>query len=127
MTSWNDLSSYERQRELIRLVGRTGRLSVAQICAQFSISEATARRDLERLSEQGFIQRVHGGAILVTRQPGGAGPAPKPRAGDERAHGRAAAALIQTEKPSSPAQAPRSCGSPSTTWQKITVITNSCP
>ncbi len=65
MASFDALSSYERQRELTRLVGRTGRLSVAQICEQFSISEATARRDLEALSEQGLIQRVHGGAILV--------------------------------------------------------------
>jgi DeoR/GlpR family transcriptional regulator of sugar metabolism len=65
MTELNALSSYERQRELTRLVGRTGRITVAQICEQFSISEATARRDLEALSEQGLIQRVHGGAILV--------------------------------------------------------------
>jgi len=65
MTTFDTLSSYERQRELTRLVERAGRLSVAQICEQFSISEATARRDLEALSEQGLIQRVHGGAILV--------------------------------------------------------------
>jgi DeoR/GlpR family transcriptional regulator of sugar metabolism len=65
MASFNALSSFERQRELTRLIGKIGRLSVAQICEQFSISEATARRDLEALSEQGFIQRVHGGAILV--------------------------------------------------------------
>ena len=65
MVGMNSLSSFERQRELIRLVGRTGRLSIAQICEQFSISEATARRDLGMLSEQGLIQRVHGGAIIV--------------------------------------------------------------
>lgn len=65
MTSFQALSSFERQRELIRLVGRTGRLSVAQICEQFNISEATARRDLEALSGQGLIQRVHGGVIFV--------------------------------------------------------------
>ncbi|MBN1449391.1 MAG: DeoR/GlpR transcriptional regulator [Anaerolineales bacterium] len=65
MTTFDTLSSYERQRELARLLERTGRLSVAQICEQFDISEATARRDLEALSEQGHIQRVHGGAVLV--------------------------------------------------------------
>ena len=67
MASFNALSSYERQRELTRLIGRMGRLSVAQICEQFNISETTARRDLEALSAQGFIQRVHGGAILVRK------------------------------------------------------------
>lgn len=65
MTTLNSISNFERQQELTRLLERTGRLSVAQICEQFSISEATARRDLEALSEQGLIKRVHGGAILV--------------------------------------------------------------
>jgi DeoR family transcriptional regulator, aga operon transcriptional repressor len=65
MNAFDSLTNYERQRELVRLVERMGRLSVAQICEQFSISEATARRDLDVLSEQGLIQRVHGGAILV--------------------------------------------------------------
>jgi DeoR family transcriptional regulator of aga operon len=67
MASFNALSSYERQRELTRLIGRMGRLSVAQICEQFNISEATARRDLDALAEQGHIQRVHGGAIVVRK------------------------------------------------------------
>ena len=65
MTEFDTISNYERQRELTRLLERTGRLSVAQICGQFNISEATARRDLEALSDQGLLQRVHGGAILV--------------------------------------------------------------
>ena len=65
MATFSSLSSYERRRELTSLLKQTGRLSVAQICEQFNISEATARRDLEALSEQGLIQRVHGGAVLV--------------------------------------------------------------
>ena len=65
MTTFDSLSSYERQRELTRLLERVGRLSVLQICEQFNISEATARRDLETLSEQGRVQRVHGGVIPV--------------------------------------------------------------
>jgi DeoR/GlpR family transcriptional regulator of sugar metabolism len=97
MASFNSLSSFERQRELIRLVRRTGRLSVAQICEQFCISEATARRDLEALSEQGIIQRVHGGAILVHLAPP---EEPVLRRSHEQENekesiGRAAAALIQ--------------------------------
>jgi len=97
MASFQALSSFERQRELIRLVGRTGRLSVAQICEQFSISEATARRDLEALSGQGLIQRVHGGAILVRQA---APEEPVLRRSHEQEDekeriGRATAALIQ--------------------------------
>jgi DeoR family transcriptional regulator, aga operon transcriptional repressor len=59
------LSSLERQQQIVRLLSRQQRLSVTEICGQFSISEATARRDLESLVEEGRIRRVHGGAVLV--------------------------------------------------------------
>jgi DeoR/GlpR family transcriptional regulator of sugar metabolism len=36
---------------------------------QFSISEATARRDLESLTSQGKVQRVHGGVIAIEQAP----------------------------------------------------------
>jgi DeoR family transcriptional regulator of aga operon len=97
MTTFDSLSSFERQRELARLLERTGRLSVAQICEQFSISEATARRDLEALSEQGLLQRVHGGAVLV-RQAAPEEPILRRSHEQEREKeriGRATAALIQ--------------------------------
>lgn len=97
MTTFNDLSNYERQRELVRLIERNGRISVPQICKHFSISEATARRDLETLSEQRFIQRVHGGAVFVRHA------APEEpilsrtheQEDGKESIGRAAAALIQ--------------------------------
>ncbi|MBC7878780.1 MAG: DeoR/GlpR transcriptional regulator [Anaerolineales bacterium] len=63
------LSSIERQQQILRFLGRQQRLSVYEICEQFSISEATARRDLETLAEQGKLQRVHGGAIPVGQAP----------------------------------------------------------
>jgi DeoR/GlpR family transcriptional regulator of sugar metabolism len=44
-------------------------MTVPEICERFSVSEATARRDLEMLAEQGRIQRVHGGAIAVDQAP----------------------------------------------------------
>ena len=59
----------ERQRQILSLLSQQGRLSVAEIVAQFSISEATARRDLETLSSQGKAQRVHGGVIAVEKAP----------------------------------------------------------
>jgi len=97
MAIFDTLSSYERQRELTRLVERTGRLSVAQVCEQFGVSEATARRDLEALSEQGLIQRVHGGAILV-RQAAPEEPILSrscEQESEKERIGRAAAALVQ--------------------------------
>src|SRR5512143_2667001 len=59
----------ERQKQILSLLTRQGRLSVAEIVAQFAISEATARRDLESLASQGKAQRVHGGVISVEQAP----------------------------------------------------------
>jgi len=63
------ISSIERQEEIRIWVDKDQRISVSQICDYFKISEATARRDLETLAEQGKIQRVHGGAIMVHQAP----------------------------------------------------------
>src|SRR6185369_12456675 len=59
----------ERQKQILSLLTRQGRLSVSEIVAQFAISEATARRDLESLASQGKAQRVHGGVISVEQAP----------------------------------------------------------
>jgi DeoR family transcriptional regulator, aga operon transcriptional repressor len=59
----------ERQKQILSLLIRQGRLSVAEIVEQFSISEATARRDLESLAARGKAQRVHGGAITAEQAP----------------------------------------------------------
>ena len=59
----------ERQRQILSRLTRQGRLSVTEIVEQFSISEATARRDLESLASQGKVHRVHGGVIAVEQAP----------------------------------------------------------
>jgi len=59
----------ERQKQILSLLSQQGRLSISEIVAQFSISEATARRDLETLAAQGRAQRVHGGVIAVEHAP----------------------------------------------------------
>jgi len=59
----------ERQKQILSLLAQQGRLSVSEIVTQFSISEATARRDLETLAAKGKAQRVHGGVIAVEQAP----------------------------------------------------------
>jgi len=59
----------ERQKQILFLLTRQGRLSVTEIVEQFSISEATARRDLDTLASKGKAQRVHGGVIAVEQAP----------------------------------------------------------
>lgn len=91
------LSSLERQQQILQQLGQSQRLSVAEICALFSVSEATARRDLEALAEQGKLQRVHGGAIVLTPAPPEA-PILQRQAEqteEKRRIGQAAAALVQ--------------------------------
>lgn len=59
----------ERQKQILSLLDKQGRLSVTEIVNQFEISEATARRDLEALALQGKAQRVHGGVMAVEQAP----------------------------------------------------------
>jgi DeoR family transcriptional regulator of aga operon len=59
------ISSLERQNEIVQILQRSQRINITEICQTFSVSEATARRDLETLASNGKIQRVHGGAITL--------------------------------------------------------------
>ena len=63
------ITSTDRQIRLLQLVAQRQRISVAEIVEQFAVSEATARRDLETLANQGKVQRVHGGAIALQSTP----------------------------------------------------------
>jgi DeoR family transcriptional regulator, aga operon transcriptional repressor len=90
----------ERQKQILSLLSQHGRLSVAEIVSQFSISEATARRDLETLSSQGKAQRVHGGVIAVEQAPPELPILERENEQeDEKARiGRAAAALVGNQE-----------------------------
>ncbi len=59
----------ERQKQILTMLAKQGRLSVAEIVRRFSISEATARRDLALLASRGKAQRVHGGILAVDQAP----------------------------------------------------------
>jgi DeoR family transcriptional regulator of aga operon len=63
------IPTLERQKQILSLLARQRRLSVTEIVEHFSISEATARRDLESLASQRKAQRVHGGIIAVEQAP----------------------------------------------------------
>ena len=55
----------QRGQRILEELLRTGSISVEQICAEFHVSVATARRDLENLEQQGRLRRTHGGAISL--------------------------------------------------------------
>jgi DeoR family transcriptional regulator of aga operon len=93
----NFISGIDRQAQILQLISRQQRISIAEICKKFSISEATARRDLETLAVDGKLQRVHGGAISLSQAPA---EAPILQRQGEQAEekmriGQVAAALVQ--------------------------------
>lgn len=57
-----DLSREQRLTGIITLLGERGTLTVADVTAAFGVSAATARRDLDLLSERRLLHRTHGGA-----------------------------------------------------------------
>lgn len=59
------VSSIERRQLLLQRLANTSRLSIIEICDAFGVSEATARRDIEALAQEGKLQRFHGGALAL--------------------------------------------------------------
>jgi DeoR/GlpR family transcriptional regulator of sugar metabolism len=55
--------SAERRKKILELVEKQSSISVAEMCEKMDVSEMTIRRDLSMLSNQGLLQRVHGGAV----------------------------------------------------------------
>jgi DeoR/GlpR family transcriptional regulator of sugar metabolism len=58
----------ERHDLILRLLEADGRVSVAALSTQTSVSEMTIRRDLETLESAGALSRVHGGAVPAQSQ-----------------------------------------------------------
>jgi DeoR/GlpR family transcriptional regulator of sugar metabolism len=50
------------------MIDERGVVSVRELSAHFSVSEATIRRDLEQLDSLGWVKRDHGGAVRADAQ-----------------------------------------------------------
>jgi DeoR/GlpR family transcriptional regulator of sugar metabolism len=85
-----------RQHHIRRLVEKRGQISVTELNEILDVSEATIRRDLEQLAEEGWLIRAHGGAMRV--ESGLVEPPIKQRmsenAAEKRRIGRLAANLV---------------------------------
>ena len=57
----------ERQQAIAQLVTETGRWSVNDLAARFTVTTETVRRDLSSLERMGLVRRVHGGAVAGDR------------------------------------------------------------
>jgi len=54
----------ERQARVIEFIRREGIASIHRIAAEIKASPSTVRRDLDELTERGYITRTHGGAVF---------------------------------------------------------------
>jgi DeoR/GlpR family transcriptional regulator of sugar metabolism len=55
----------ERQKEILSYMKQKNAVNVSELSKRFFISEATIRRDLEKLDKQNLVKRTYGGAILL--------------------------------------------------------------
>jgi DeoR/GlpR family transcriptional regulator of sugar metabolism len=54
----------KRKRQLLTILSEGGQASVNELSERLSVSPATVRQDLSALEKQGFLRRVHGGALI---------------------------------------------------------------
>ncbi len=57
------MSAHERRERITLLVDEGRRVSVAELTERFGVTDASIRRDLILLDEEGRLRRVHGGAV----------------------------------------------------------------
>jgi DeoR family fructose operon transcriptional repressor len=55
-----------RRRTIVELVSENGGCSVDELATELEVSKPTIRRDLQRLEENNWIERSHGGAVPIT-------------------------------------------------------------
>lgn len=56
----------QRRRKILELIQEEGSAKVAALKELFSVTEPTIRQDLDKLEEEGYVVRQHGGAYLKT-------------------------------------------------------------
>ena len=83
----------ERREKIMSILQQTNFIKITDIVTKFSVSNETARRDLDYLQEQKLIRRIYGGAILAKKRPI-SGHSPSYINAELRAIGRAAADMI---------------------------------
>lgn len=56
----------ERSQKIINIIKERGAVKVDELARELDVSLMTVRRDLEKLKNEGILERCHGGAILKT-------------------------------------------------------------
>jgi DeoR/GlpR family transcriptional regulator of sugar metabolism len=56
-----------RREQILKLLEKTGILSVGDLADRFALSVVTIRKDLDDLASEGLLQRTFGGAVFSNR------------------------------------------------------------
>ena len=64
-TNGNTALAPERLKRIRELLRRQGVVRIDALCRRLKVSPATVRRDLTALHAQGYVRRVHGGAVSL--------------------------------------------------------------
>ena len=97
----------ERASYILNKLRDKDTVTLKEIAAELGVSEATVRRDFERLDKQGFVVRVRSGATRVNgAAPGNAAPlvTSEKRVKPSRSARRAASRIVSTGRKSCTAQ-----------------------
>jgi DeoR/GlpR family transcriptional regulator of sugar metabolism len=89
----------QRRSAIAQLVEREGAVRISELVERLGVSDMTIRRDIDRLSSDGLVERVHGGAMALggtrrSEEPGFAAKSLLQQA-EKRAIARAAAELVE--------------------------------
>lgn len=67
MTEKQKMFAEERRQFILDRVKQAGSVSVAELTEELEVSDMTIRRDLESLSARKLLQKVHGGAVQISK------------------------------------------------------------
>ena len=67
MKNKNSISTVERINRILEIIEEKKSITIETICNECNVSQATGRRDLDKLHKEGIITRVHGGAIALKK------------------------------------------------------------
>ena len=56
----------DRQQHILTIIEKNQRVTVSQLAQRLYVSEMTIRRDLDKMEQEGLLQRYHGGAVANT-------------------------------------------------------------
>lgn len=60
------INNSKRHNEILELVNNLGFVTVEKLAQHFSVTPQTIRRDINKLSNEGFLRRFHGGVGITT-------------------------------------------------------------